>query len=49
MISGLYEEIDGNEVYALLDINDTCVSEMLQPFAVMMNDYKNKICENIYI
>ena len=48
MISGLYEEIDGNEVYALLDINDTCVSEMLQPFAVMMNDYKNKICKSIW-
>lgn len=47
-ISGLYEEIDGNEVYALLDINDTCVSEMLQPFVVMMHDYRNEICQNIW-
>ena len=44
----MYEEIDGNEVYALLDINDTCVSEMLQPFVVMMHDYKNEICENMW-
>ena len=47
-ISDLYEEINGNEVYALLNINDTHVSEMLQPFVVMMHDCKNAICENIW-
>ena len=47
-ISELYEEIDGNEVYALLDINDTYVDEMLQPFVVMMDECKNVIFENIW-
>lgn len=47
-ISELYEEIDGNEVYALLDINDSHVIEMLQPFVVMMHDYKNSICQIIW-
>lgn len=47
-ISGLYDEVNGNEVYALLNINDTHVSEMLQPFVVMMHDCKNEICQNIW-
>ena len=47
-ISELYEEIDGNEVYALLDINDVHVVEMLQPFVVMMEECKNVIFDNIW-
>lgn len=47
-ISDLYEEIDGNEVYALLNINDTHVFEMLRPFVIMMHDYTNTICQNIW-
>ena len=47
-ISELYEEIDGNEVYALLNINDTHVVEMLQPFTVMMDEFENVISQNIW-
>ena len=47
-ISELYEEIDGNEVYALLNIDDVHVVEMLQPFVVMMKEYTNVIFENIW-
>ena len=47
-ISELYEEIDGNEVYALLNINDAHVVEMLQPFTVMMDEFKNVITQNIW-
>ena len=47
-ICDIYEIIGGNEVYALLDINDTHVVGMLQPFAIMMHDYKNLISEKIW-
>ena len=47
-ISVLYEEIDGNDVYALLNINDVHVMEMLQPFAALMHDCKNAICQSIW-
>lgn len=47
-ISELYEEIGGNEVYALLNINDAHVVEMLQPFAITMHECKNVISEKIW-
>ena len=47
-ILDLYEEIDGIEVYALLNINDVHVVEMLQPFVVMMDECKSVIFQNIW-
>ena len=40
--------INGNEVYAILDINDTHVVKMLQPFAIMMHECKSVISEKIW-
>ena len=47
-ICQLYEVINGEEVYAILDINDRDVMEMLQPFATMMEEYKTVISQYIW-
>ena len=47
-ICQLYEVINGEEVYAILDINDRDVMEMLQPFTIMMEQYKTAISQNIW-
>ena len=44
----LYEVINGEEVYAILLINDNDVMEMLKPFAVIMKEYKTVISQNIW-
>jgi len=40
--------IDGEEVYAVLNITDKDVMEMLQPFAVIMKNYRTVISQNIW-
>lgn len=47
-ICQLYEVINGEEVYAILNITDKDVMEMLQPFAIMMCEYKTIISQNIW-
>jgi len=47
-ICQLYEVVNGVEVYAVLDINDKDVMEMLWPFAVMMSDHKTVISQKIW-
>ena len=47
-ITELYEVINGQEVYAILDINDKDVMEMIQPFAVIMEQYKTVISQSIW-
>ena len=47
-ICELYEVINGEEVYAILTINDKNVMEVLKPFAVMMSEYKTVISQNIW-
>ena len=44
----LYELIKGEEVCAILTINDNNVMEMLKPFAMMMEEYKTVITQNIW-
>ena len=46
-ICELYEVIKG-EVYAILDINDKDVMEMLRPFTIMMEEYKTVISQYIW-
>ena len=38
----------GEEIYAVLYVNDRDVMGMLQPFAVMMEEYKTVISQNIW-
>ena len=47
-ICQLYEVINGEEVYAILVINDRDVMEMLRPFTTMMEEYKTVISQNIW-
>ena len=47
-ICQLYEVINGEEVYAILHINDRDVMEMLRPFATMMEEYKTVISQYIW-
>ena len=47
-ICQLYKKINGQEVYAILDINNRDVIEMLQPFTVMMEEYKTVISQYIW-
>ena len=47
-ICQLYEVINGGEVYAILDINDKGVMEMLQPFTIIMEEYKTVISQYIW-
>ena len=47
-ICELYEVIKGEEVYAILDINDKGVMEMLQPFTIIMEEYKTVISQYIW-
>ena len=47
-ICQLYEVIRGEEVYAILHIDDKDVMEMLRPFTIMMEDYNTVICQFIW-
>lgn len=47
-IIDLYEEIKGQEVYAVLDINDKVVVEMLQPFTVLLQSHSTVITQHIW-
>ena len=47
-ICQLYEKINEGEVYAILDINDEDVMEMLRPFTIMMEEYKTVISQYIW-
>ena len=47
-ICQLYEKINEGEVYAILDINDKDVMEMLRPFTIMMEEYKTVISQYIW-
>ena len=47
-ICQLYEVINGEEVYAILDIDNKDVVEMLRPFTIMMEEYKTVISQNIW-
>ena len=47
-ICQLYEKINEGEVYAILDINDRDVMEMLRPFTIMMEEYKTVISQYIW-
>ena len=44
----LYEVINGEEVCAILTITDNSVMEMLKPFAMIMEEYKTNISQNIW-
>ena len=46
--SQLYEVFNGEEIYAVLCIKDRDVMGMLQPFAVMTEEYKTVISQNIW-
>ena len=47
-ICQLYEVINGEEVYAILLIDDKDVMEMLKPFTTVMEEYKTVISQNIW-
>ena len=47
-ICQLYEVIEGEETYPLFIINDCNVKEMLEFFAIMMEEYKTHISRNIW-
>ena len=47
-ICQLYQVINGEEVYAILHINDRDVMEMLRPFTIMMEEYETVISQNIW-
>ena len=47
-ICQLYEVINGEEVYAILHIDDRSVMEMLRPFTLMMEEYKAVISQYIW-
>ena len=47
-ICQLYDVINGEEKFPLIVINDANVKEMLQFFAVMMEEYKTAISQNIW-
>ena len=47
-ISDLYEEINGEEVYAVLNIDDEAVVEMLQPFTILMHSHLTVISQQIW-
>jgi len=47
-ISQLYEVVNGIEVYAILNIEDKEVMDMLKPFSIMMRDYKTIISHTVW-
>ena len=47
-IRQLYEVIKGEETYPLFIINDLSIKEMLEFFAIMMEEYKTHISQNIW-
>ncbi|XP_065899490.1 E3 ubiquitin-protein ligase rnf213-alpha-like isoform X3 [Dysidea avara] len=47
-ICQLYEVINGIEVYAILNIEDKDVLDMLKPFSIMMRDNKTVIADAIW-
>ena len=47
-IRALYEEIQGEEVYAMLTIDDKEVVQMLQPFMVLMHSHFTFITQHIW-
>jgi len=47
-INQLYEVINGIEVYAILNINDKEVTEMLKPFSIMMQTNKTIISHTVW-
>jgi len=47
-ISQLYEVINGIQVYAILNIDDKEVMDMLRPFSIMMQDYKTVISHTVW-
>ena len=47
-ICQLYEEINGEEVYAVLHIDDRDVIEMLQPFTITMEEYSTVVSQYIW-
>lgn len=47
-ICQLYDVINGEEVFAMLNIIDRDVLEMLKPFAIIMEEYKTVISQGIW-
>ena len=47
-ICEMYEDIDGEETYPIFAIYDINVKEMLESFAIMMEEYKTMISQNIW-
>ena len=47
-IRALYEEIQGEEVYAVLNIDDKVVVEMLQPFTILLQSHSTLIAQHIW-